>query len=351
MNDKLVLDVDTQNSNLVEFAKSIILNRFTTMYSHIDGVIENVEIEPIHQFRVASRRFRAVLKVFSTLFPHRNTENIISEIEAIVALAGKARDLDVQVLFLEKYILTIPPQERKGVALFLLKRRVLREQLQADIIDQFQSFKYSSVFDDFHILINSDNVGPDFSYSRITGDKTPSDLKLPVQAVRVVHKAVSDCVRKLQIISERFSETVDYKMIHKMRIALKNLRYTIEIPAEFLRDKYSQHLINIKYLQDCLGEIHDEDVQIRILRKRIRLEFKTSDQFQLIERAIKDDSIRVDMIASFYTKAIHHDCCGLIHLLRDLIDIRYKNYKLFTQYWKKMLEDNFFHSIRTILVN
>lgn len=340
-----------QDSNLVEFARSIILNRFTTMCSHIDGVIENAGIEPIHQFRVASRRFRAVLKVFSAFFPHREIENIIPEIEATVALAGKARDLDVQVLFLEKYILTVPPQDQQGVALFLSERRVLREQLQADIIDQFQPFKYSSVFDDFHTLINSDDVSLDFSYSHITGDKTSSHLKLPVQAVGVVHKAVSDCVRKLQIISERFSETVDRKIIHKMRIALRNLRYTIEIPAEFLRDKYDQHLINIKHLQDYLGEIHDEDVQIRILRKRIRSEFKTSNQFQLIERAIKDESIRVDMIASFYTKAIHYDCCGLIRLLRDLIDIRNKNYKLFTQYWKKMLEDNFFYSVRTILIN
>ncbi len=350
MDNEVVLDVDKPDSNLVELARSIIFKRFSTMCSYIDGIIENVGIEPIHQFRVASRRIRAALNVFSALFPHGEIEKIISEIKNIITLAGKARDLDVQVLFLEKYILTVPTQDRQGVSLFLKERLDLREQLQTDVINQFESFKNSSALDDFHTII-SDRIASDFSYNNIPVDKTSSDLILPVQSLGVIHNAVSDRIRKLRIINEQFLETIDCKTIHKMRIALKNLRYTIEIPAEFFSDKYSQHLDNIKLVQDYLGEIHDEDVQIQVLRKRIRSEFETSDQFQLIERAIKDESIQVDMITSFYTSVAHHDCCGMIRLLRDLIDIRNKNYYLFIQYWKKMLDDNFFHSLQTILVN
>lgn len=57
--------------------------------------------------------------------------------------------------------------------------------------------------------------------------------------------------------------------LHDMRIALKRLRYLLEIFAIAFHPDLESHVETIKGLQDLLGDIHDRDVQIPMLQDHL----------------------------------------------------------------------------------
>ena len=85
---------------LVWYAKTArLLDAFTC---EITGVKEAQDIEYIHRMRVASRRLRAALPLFSSCFPDKQYTKWMKEITKITRALGDARDADVQIAFLQK---------------------------------------------------------------------------------------------------------------------------------------------------------------------------------------------------------------------------------------------------------
>ena len=72
----------------------------------IAGVRKAEDIEPVHRMRVASRRLRAALPLFSSCFPDKDFRRWMRQIKMITRALGAARDNDVQVAFLKKYLKT-----------------------------------------------------------------------------------------------------------------------------------------------------------------------------------------------------------------------------------------------------
>lgn len=57
--------------------------------------------------------------------------------------------------------------------------------------------------------------------------------------------------------------------LHDMRIACKRLRYLLEIFAIALPGDIGPYIAEVRGLQDILGDIHDRDVQIPMLRDHL----------------------------------------------------------------------------------
>jgi CHAD domain-containing protein len=68
--------------------------------------------EPLHDLRVAARRLRAVLEVFEGAFP---PNKLLREVKRHTERTGDARDLDVQIAFLEQFLEASSPSERPGI--------------------------------------------------------------------------------------------------------------------------------------------------------------------------------------------------------------------------------------------
>jgi len=83
----------------------------------IEGVREAVDIEYVHRMRVATRRIRAALPLFRNCYPTQKYRYWRREIRAITRALGQARDADVQVDFLRKFLADLSPQEAAAVAL------------------------------------------------------------------------------------------------------------------------------------------------------------------------------------------------------------------------------------------
>jgi CHAD domain-containing protein len=82
-----------------------------------------------------------------------------------------------------------------------------------------------------------------------------------------------------RILSARIAEVYAYdgyiadpanvRELHDMRIAFKRLRYLLEIFGVAFDTDLSPFLDEVKAMQDLLGDIHDRDVQVPMLRDHL----------------------------------------------------------------------------------
>jgi CHAD domain-containing protein len=96
-------------------ARRILPVRASELVAQVPGVRRGDDIEHLHDLRVAARRLRAVLEVFEGAFPKRRHRALLRDVKKRTDHMGDARDLDVQLAFLDDFLEAAAPSERPGV--------------------------------------------------------------------------------------------------------------------------------------------------------------------------------------------------------------------------------------------
>jgi len=78
-------------------AARIVRVRTRELFEHDEGVLDTVDIERVHDMRVATRRLRAVLEVFAPCFPKRPFKAALHDVKALADALGERRDPDVHL--------------------------------------------------------------------------------------------------------------------------------------------------------------------------------------------------------------------------------------------------------------
>ncbi len=116
------------------YGTQVIANSLQDMLSHVSGVRAADDIEAVHDMRVASRRLRAALDVFSPAFTDPQFPRFIRDVKGITDALGVARDLDVMIDDLEKLAASLPEEERRGVESLVDEKKRERERRQKDVL-------------------------------------------------------------------------------------------------------------------------------------------------------------------------------------------------------------------------
>ncbi len=96
-------------------ARRVLPVRARELAEQVPGVRRADDIEHLHDLRVAARRLRAVLEVFEGAFPKKQHAAVLREVKQHTERMGDARDLDVQLEFLDGFLEAAAPGERPGV--------------------------------------------------------------------------------------------------------------------------------------------------------------------------------------------------------------------------------------------
>src|SRR5271157_4143919 len=126
-----------------EFGCEALVDLLDGFEENIDGVIENEDIECVHKTRVTSRKIRAALPLFQHCFPRKKYERWIKEIKKVTRLLGEARDLDVQIDFVKKYLKNVDSVEKKYVNMLLCDRVSKRDMIQPSVTYGIDKLKTS----------------------------------------------------------------------------------------------------------------------------------------------------------------------------------------------------------------
>jgi len=238
-----------------KFGCETILKQLDAFEEQIDGVIKNSDVEYVHRMRVASRRIRAALPLFRLCFPKRDFKQWRSEIKKVTRLLADARDLDVQIAFVEQYMGKLEPgTEKTGIVLLLKHQRDQRKSVQLSIVNGLEKL-ITEVLGDVRGFCDQTV-------------KQQANTTINVQQVQEkAHWQISFRLDNFLTMEKYVYLEDEILRHHQMRILAKKLRYTMEHFAPLYPDKLAQEIETIKAFQDVLGEMHDCDVWIDYLPK------------------------------------------------------------------------------------
>jgi CHAD domain-containing protein len=303
--------------------------------NEIGGVRIAEDIEYIHRMRVASRRLRAALPLFRSCFPAKQYGRWMAEIAGITRALGEARDADVQIAFLLKYLkksLNAWNKRHKGeeseppvapaLRYLLTDLRKRRAQYQDRVLSALDALEKSRVVPDLRETL-----------LRIaaTGHRIPRQglaFGIPTLAAFRIESRLETLLSYEPWVSHADAVAEH----HATRIAAKKLRYTMEIYGPVYRLGLAKPHARVKRIQEILGDLHDTDVWIDHIT---RVLLRERSRFRSDNEEKRPDT---NVLASLKV------------FLQDREKERILLHRQFMRYWESLARSGLWDELRTTIV-
>ena len=146
-----IVDLDP-NENLKSGLHKIALTRFQETFFYEQGTIKGEDTEALHDMRVASRRLRAILRIFRECFPKKKFKSQDEKLKSLIQSLGAVRECDVFIDLLSRKRTAVPQQEGKVFDLLLAREQTMRVVFRKRLVSELrrlQRTKYPESFRQF----------------------------------------------------------------------------------------------------------------------------------------------------------------------------------------------------------
>jgi CHAD domain-containing protein len=233
----------------------VLCARFDEMASHRDAALDWKDPEGVHDMRVASRRLRSALRDFSPYIRERLLNTCAKQIKEIAQCLGRVRDLDVSIATLEKLASRCPADVLPGIER-LIQERIRRREPERDLLERILAKgKFEQLVSEFH------EASRRATRPKVSKNKDVTEPSFRATSREIIAKRVDELERIGSTVFEPFRQ----KRLHRMRIAAKRVRYSIQLFAQCLPDTVNVVAETVARLQGSLGDLHDADVFIQDL--------------------------------------------------------------------------------------
>ncbi|MEP7193071.1 MAG: CHAD domain-containing protein [Actinomycetota bacterium] len=232
------------------------LNGFlVTMRRNLPGLLDDVDTEFLHDFRVAVRRSRATLKLGRPVLPDVMRSRWEPAFKSLGDLTTPVRDLDVYELDLpvmSRWLVTADPADLDPLAAHLRSRRMVARKA---LVRSLRSARFGRLVMGW----GEELAGLLDSPAQEDREQQPAG-GFADQTIARAHRRVA---RDGALIGAQ-SPAED---LHGLRKRCKELRYALEVFAPMIDDAARGRAVaDLKDLQDVLGRFQDSEVQRRALR-------------------------------------------------------------------------------------
>lgn len=218
--------------------RAIALNCLEHFQRNEQGLLDGNDPEFVHQARVALRRLRSAIKLFAPVLPADFVAAYGQTWQTLASALGEARNWDV---FLRE---TLPPfqaafpADKHGKRLQKIAQRKARHARQS-VAALLAVDEYPRLLLEFTAAVHT------------LGDT------LPLPLAEFARQQLARHARKARRLARRHTVLSPAER-HRMRIAFKKLRYTLEFLAPLANPaKLRPYLAALARLQDELGQIND----------------------------------------------------------------------------------------------
>jgi triphosphatase len=241
-----------------ESFRLIILNAFSHLTANDDCARLNLDIEGVHQCRIALRRLRSAFKIYNPLLRRKRIEPIEHAVRWLGKILGAARDLDVlQADLLEPAIEALGEAEQLAPLMDSLKAR--KADAYDLVTEALASARYRHLLIDLCALGHADDLGR-------SGEDRP---RLDQPLVELASRALSRAHQKLLKRGNGF-ESLSKAERHDVRIALKRLRYALDFFGGVFDGAPKKKFVKkLARLQDDLGRMNDVAVAEAMLARLV----------------------------------------------------------------------------------
>ena len=232
-------------------------NLLDSMETNFSGVMDDIDSEFLHDYRIAIRRTRSLMSLMRKYLPQEELLHFQSEFKWLGSITGPLRDIDVYLLEKQDYLNLLPESLRGGLETFFQELVDKREAVLQNLRENLRSKRYEELKKSWLTFL-TDEDSPLF---RGKGEKNC------YQAVnKIIAKRFNSLLRDGDLIDDN---TPDYKL-HELRIKGKKFRYLLEFYRSFYdRAEIERFLKTMKKLQDNLGDFNDLSVQMEMLETKL----------------------------------------------------------------------------------
>jgi CHAD domain-containing protein len=248
------------DDTMAEAARKTFYFHFQCMLYHEPGTRLGEDIEELHDMRVATRRMRAAFRVFGDHLDMRQLKPTLKDLQRTGRRLGAVRDLDVFWEKTQRYLDTLPPEQQGNLDPLREVWEAEREKARAEMLAYLDGDRYARFKERFAELLQTPGAGTLPALTK-KGEAVPHRLK------HVVPVAVYQRLVAVQAYDEWVTKPdVPLTRLHRLRIAAKRLRYTLEFFEEVLGPQTEDLIKEMKKLQDHLGDLQDAVVASELLR-------------------------------------------------------------------------------------
>lgn len=228
-----------------------LLDNLAQLEAAVDGIRRDLDTEYLHEFRVAVRRTRSLLKLLGDVLPEGVPERAAPELRWLGQVTTPGRDLDV-------YVAELPELARDLVRPgdldeFARHVRAKRTTAYAGLRRTLGSIRFATFRTEWRAALESVIASP-----------RPDALTAGALADQRLHRTFRKVARRAKAISPA-SPSAE---IHELRKACKELRYLLEMFRPLCDPRtFKAVTADFKGLQDVLGEFQDGEVQAAALRE------------------------------------------------------------------------------------
>ena len=225
------------------------------MLTNLPGLLEDVDTEFLHDFRVALRLTRSTLKLGRSILPQAVTARWEPLFKELGDLTTPVRDLDVYQLDLPTmagWLVAAGPTDLEPFAAHLRNRRAaVREPL----IRELRSARFRRLLTEWGDELD-----------RLTDDRHDPSPESP-PAGQWAERSISRSYRRVARDGAAITTDSPATDLHVLRKRCKELRYAIDVCRPVVSSGPRKHaLAHLKKLQDVLGRFQDCQVQSTALR-------------------------------------------------------------------------------------
>lgn len=231
-----------------EAYRATLLNCADHIASNVGAIAEARDPEGVHQARVGLRRIRVAFTSFGDAFRAEKPEEMSQRAKGLARALGATREIDVFSNDLLPPIEDAMP-DLKGLDVLMLALEDARARAWTDSV----ALVRSAAFTNFVRTIE------DYGESRAWRDEADSERRTGF--IEPASERGADTLdQRLEKASRRAKhlDELDEKERHKLRIALKKLRYSAEFFAPLFKGKRVAKFIDrLSDLQDAFGTMND----------------------------------------------------------------------------------------------
>lgn len=229
--------------------RKIFLNLLETIQNNRDGVVQDLDTEFLHDYRVAIRRTRAGLNQIPAVLPDEWVNYAKREFSSLGGLSNHLRDLDVYLLEEDNYRSLLPEPLRKGLHPLFKRLAIERGREQRKVAQSLKNPDLDNMLSQWNNWLN-----------------TPAEQGDLANADRPILELANELILiRFQMIirsGNKIKSTSPDEKLHRLRLQCKKLRYLMEFFASLYPQAEILYLIKqLKQLQDNLGKFNDLFVQ------------------------------------------------------------------------------------------
>ena len=242
--------------------KQVLLTRFGELHSWREAALDWSDPEGVHSMRVASRRLRSVLRDFMPYVHKRRLAGSIKQLKKVADALGSVRDHDVALLALEELKTQAPAELSASLNQFIEIRASVREQARQELTAAIETDELKRVETRFVAAV-------DEAIAVANRPKKHAHDKPPLAFAAMSRTIILDRLKEFEKRSEGLFRPFDVDALHDMRIAVKRLRYALELFSKCWPRVVGAQARRAARIQGALGDLHDCDVWIESVGKQI----------------------------------------------------------------------------------